>query len=136
MSAFTAYLDEVKARCEKATESLKAFDEWSEIVAAQAGRGFSESERMARESYVLDNLCNAYSRGRKDASRAVVPKLEQAARIMFEALESIAAEKCKPDFDTQLPKLGRGSLVSIIDTDTAVAREALAAVEALTKEKL
>ena len=43
----------------------------------------------------------------------------------IEVLESIAAEKCNPPFDETLPKLERGSLISIIDTDTKLAREAL-----------
>ena len=42
-----------------------------------------------------------------------------------EALESIAAEKCSPSFDEVLPRLERGKLISIIDTDTHIARAAL-----------
>lgn len=40
-----------------------------------------------------------------------------------EVIESIAAEKCNPSFDEVLPTLERGKLISIIDCDTALARE-------------
>lgn len=51
----------------------------------------------------------------------------QAAQIkeLVEALESIAAEKCSPSFDKVLPRLDRNKLISIIDTDTTIARETL-----------
>lgn len=47
----------------------------------------------------------------------------------IEALESIAAEKCSPSFDSVLKNLDRGKLISIIDTDTALARQVLAQME-------
>ena len=42
-----------------------------------------------------------------------------------EVLESIAAEKCKGSFEETLHKLQHGELISIIDTDTRLAREAM-----------
>lgn len=52
-----------------------------------------------------------------------------------EALSSIAAEKCEPDFDSVIHKLERGNLISIIDTDTAIAREALSKLDEKYPEK-
>jgi hypothetical protein len=56
----------------------------------------------------------------------VAEELRAEVAIYREALESIAAEKCKPSFDEQLHKLDRAALISIVDTDTRIAREALA----------
>lgn len=56
---------------------------------------------------------------------AIVCHYKEQNRIMRDALESIAAEKCNPSFDSALPKLQRGQLISVIDTDMRIAREAL-----------
>jgi len=89
------------------------------------------------ECDVLGNvLFNGYNPEGKNIERIVVVEraaLAEALELIGEleaVVESIAAEKCKPNFDDVLPNLERGKLISIIDVDTDIARKALARIKA------
>lgn len=60
-------------------------------------------------------------------------KAEAQLEVAVGALNSIAAIGVQ-DFDERLQRVSRGDLISAIDTDTAVAREAIAQIEAIGKE--
>ena len=84
---------------------------------------------------MLDD-CNQENTPRiKVVSKAALDEALELIGELEAVVESIAAEKCKPNFDDVLPNLERGKLISIIDVDTDIARKALAKIKAF-KDKM
>lgn len=123
------YIEQVKARVEVTTEGP-----WKvETVGDGVYDCISTLVHDGKTGFGDDVICDidgdkpeAKSNAKFIAhARTDVPTLIKIVEMAIETMTSIAAEKCKPSFDSVLNSLERGKLISIIDTDTALARQFL-----------
>lgn len=82
---------------------------------------FCDPEKSQHDRYIIN-----------DARNRIVKQAE-IIEMLFEALESIAA--IETDFEKMLPHVERGKLISIIDNDTAIARDTITRAAELIGEK-
>lgn len=123
-------------RAEKAEDSTITLYAQTVDLREQRDLARAEAAVMREALEHIKSVAHDSTKADTIARKALASTPQSAERLkaweeMEEVLESIAAEKCKPSFEEQLSKLERGALISIIDTDTKLARDALAQARAV-----